>query len=236
MAGAAESQVCAVEIVSSLEVSEDAGPGPKGRLKKLPGKRYRPTSCRTCMGSNGSYLPLAPLADRELSPQARRAAAPTRPTSCAARRRAARAGTSRGATGPSAVAAMSDLDVRSHRIPARNTTMSSMEPLDNVVVLRTVHTAVQKSCHPQPRSAYKEASCIERTFVQTYSLATNAWLRRPRADTQRVRGAGEGAQGEPHVEQSEKDAKLAQKLGQLQPFVAVFPPECMGQLASFGPT
>ena len=36
--------------------------------------------------------------------------------------------------------------------------------------------------------------------------------------------------------QSEKDAKLAQKLGQLQPFIVVFPQECMGQLASFGPT
>ena len=37
-------------------------------------------------------------------------------------------------------------------------------------------------------------------------------------------------------DQSEKDAKLAQKLGQLQPFIAMFPRECMGQLASFGPT
>jgi hypothetical protein len=36
---------------------------------------------------------------------------------------------------------------------------------------------------------------------------------------------------------SEKDAKLAQKLGQLQPFLAVFPQKCTGQLApSFGPT
>jgi hypothetical protein len=35
---------------------------------------------------------------------------------------------------------------------------------------------------------------------------------------------------------SEKDAKLAQKLGQLQPFMDVSPQECMGQLASFGPT
>jgi hypothetical protein len=35
---------------------------------------------------------------------------------------------------------------------------------------------------------------------------------------------------------SEKDAKLAQKLGQLQPFIAVFPQESMGQLPSFGPT
>jgi hypothetical protein len=35
---------------------------------------------------------------------------------------------------------------------------------------------------------------------------------------------------------SEKNVKLAQKLGQLQPFLAVFPQECMGQLAYFGPT
>ena len=35
---------------------------------------------------------------------------------------------------------------------------------------------------------------------------------------------------------SEKDVKLVQKLGQLQPFIAVLTPECMGQLASFGPT
>jgi hypothetical protein len=36
--------------------------------------------------------------------------------------------------------------------------------------------------------------------------------------------------------QSEQDAKLAQKLGQLQPFLAVSPRrECMGQLAFFGP-
>jgi hypothetical protein len=36
-------------------------------------------------------------------------------------------------------------------------------------------------------------------------------------------------------DESEKDAKLAQKLGQLQPPIAVLPEECMGQLASFGP-
>ena len=33
----------------------------------------------------------------------------------------------------------------------------------------------------------------------------------------------------------EKDVKLAQNFGQLQPFLAVSPQECMGQLASFGP-
>ena len=36
--------------------------------------------------------------------------------------------------------------------------------------------------------------------------------------------------------EGENDAELAQKLGQRQPFVAVFPQECMGQLAPFGPT
>ena len=35
---------------------------------------------------------------------------------------------------------------------------------------------------------------------------------------------------------SVKDTKLAQKLGQLQPFIAVFPQECTGQIASFRPT
>jgi hypothetical protein len=34
---------------------------------------------------------------------------------------------------------------------------------------------------------------------------------------------------------SERDAKLAQKLGQLQPFIVLFQQECMGQLASFRP-
>jgi hypothetical protein len=32
---------------------------------------------------------------------------------------------------------------------------------------------------------------------------------------------------------SKKDAVPAQKLGQLQPFTAVFPQECMGQLSQF---
>ena len=35
---------------------------------------------------------------------------------------------------------------------------------------------------------------------------------------------------------SEKGAMLAQQLGQLQPVLDVFPPEYLGQLASFGPT
>ena len=38
------------------------------------------------------------------------------------------------------------------------------------------------------------------------------------------------------MQAGEKDAKLAQKLGQLQPLMAISPQECMGQLPSFGPT
>jgi hypothetical protein len=53
-----------------------------------------------------------------------------------------------------------------------------------------------------------------------------------------VRGAAAKAadHGARRAPASEKDAKLAQKLGQLQPFLAALPQECMGQLASFGPT
>ena len=36
--------------------------------------------------------------------------------------------------------------------------------------------------------------------------------------------------------QVRKTSILAQKLGQLQPFPTVFPRDCVGQLASFGPT
>jgi hypothetical protein len=42
--------------------------------------------------------------------------------------------------------------------------------------------------------------------------------------------------GEGGHPESEKDAKLAQKLYQLQSFIVVFPQEAMGQFASFGPT
>ena len=38
------------------------------------------------------------------------------------------------------------------------------------------------------------------------------------------------------LRKGEKDAELAQTLGQLKPLIAVFPQECMGQLAYFGPT
>jgi hypothetical protein len=39
-----------------------------------------------------------------------------------------------------------------------------------------------------------------------------------------------------HSQVRKPPTKLAQKLGQLQPFIAVFPQEHMSQLVSFGPT
>jgi hypothetical protein len=44
------------------------------------------------------------------------------------------------------------------------------------------------------------------------------------------------ARAEPSYRFSEKGAKLAQKLGQLQPSLAAFPQACTGQLTSFWPT
>ena len=54
----------------------------------------------------------------------------------------------------------------------------------------------------------------------------------------RRRGVGDAALPEDVVQHLRSIAgsevrKLAQKLGQLQRFIAVFPQECMGQLASF---
>ena len=59
---------------------------------------------------------------------------------------------------------------------------------------------------------------------------------------QRVRLELVGCAAAGHVVQvrgrdpGEEDAKLAQKLGQLQLFLAVFTQEYLGQLVSFGPT
>ena len=54
-------------------------------------------------------------------------------------------------------------------------------------------------------------------------------------DDGRVSGYA-GTLNTPDAPPGEKDATLVQKLGQLQPFIAVLPEECMGQLASSGPT
>jgi hypothetical protein len=65
-----------------------------------------------------------------------------------------------------------------------------------------------------------------------------SWGRHPRALAAPAK-RGPGVQFRPRGHrrrESEKDAELSQNLGQLQPFLAVFPQEHMGQLASFGPT
>jgi hypothetical protein len=69
-----------------------------------------------------------------------------------------------------------------------------------------------------------------------------AWARRA-LNSQKWRFSARAAGGEvpallrrPVLRPGERDAKLAQELGHLQPFIAVFPRECVGQLASFGPT
>jgi hypothetical protein len=61
--------------------------------------------------------------------------------------------------------------------------------------------------------------------------ALNAQKRRFRARAGRARPVRE-----PRAAAGEEDAKLAQKLGQLQFFIAVFSHESMGQLTSIGPT
>ena len=60
----------------------------------------------------------------------------------------------------------------------------------------------------------------------------------PRISTQAERRRDPAHRGDADhvVAASEKDAKLAKKLGQLQPYIAVFPQGCTRQLASFGPT
>ena len=71
----------------------------------------------------------------------------------------------------------------------------------------------------------------------------NSKLRSPRAAAVAAARAAAAAEAAERRQQladrrasSEKAAKLAQKLSQLQPFTPVLPQECMGQLASFGPT
>jgi hypothetical protein len=61
-------------------------------------------------------------------------------------------------------------------------------------------------------------------------------LQTPRAEFVGKFTVNKETKEEGYVYASEEDAKLAQKLGQPQPLMAVSLLECMGQLASFGPT
>ena len=70
---------------------------------------------------------------------------------------------------------------------------------------------------------------------ESVAAAEAAAIRKAAPESTRKRRRPEAEPGAAFAP-SEKDAKLAQKLGQLQPFIAAFPQECMGQLASFVPT
>jgi hypothetical protein len=74
-------------------------------------------------------------------------------------------------------------------------------------------------------------ACIHKSTAAIVSISFDGWTQPLSAATQLFDGCHTSE--EPT---SEKDVKLTQKLGQLQPFLAMFPQECMGQLASFGPT
>ena len=91
-------------------------------------------------------------------------------------------------------------------------------------------------------SAYNESRVDSFCNMFTYSNWTSLFTRELMDDLNHFTapnvgkiGLGLDSQYRPTLT-GVKDAKLAQKLGQLRPFIAVFPQECMGQLASFGPT
>jgi hypothetical protein len=69
------------------------------------------------------------------------------------------------------------------------------------------------------------------------AAAQHSDLRRPKPlDARGAHFSGRALPQAGFQRKREKDAKLAQELGQLQPFIAVFPQECIGHLASVGPT
>jgi hypothetical protein len=106
--------------------------------------------------------------------------------------------------------------------------------------------AVDKNALPPGEWAVSSTSSAGKIAIEGDGVLRNRFSQeevRPAADQHQHRDHGRRlpalAQGRADSgarRQSEKDAKLAQKLGQLQPFIAVSPPECMGQLPSFGPT
>jgi hypothetical protein len=85
---------------------------------------------------------------------------------------------------------------------------------------RTTGTAPPGNVAPQSETTPNVLTSPQLAVIE--GLAAQAqWQQRP-----------ERVQASP----SEKDSKLAQKLGQLQPFLVVSPQECTGQLPSSGPT
>ena len=99
--------------------------------------------------------------------------------------------------------------------------------------------------HSMPRCccAYAVAECLKKMTVSDGSASVDDCIHfyeihkvHPAASHACNYGTCPPSLPTPLRRQSENDAKLAQELGQLQPFIAVFLLESMGQLASFGPT
>ena len=98
---------------------------------------------------------------------------------------------------------------------------------------RAAATRLQQEVALRERAeAQKQESAEALAKTEALLAASTQALQKAREETRasRMWGMAESAST------SEKDAKLAQKLGQFQPFLAVFLLECMGQLVYFGPT
>ena len=92
------------------------------------------------------------------------------------------------------------------------------------------NTVSAQSFHTPHRCADEERCCSRCTACSAKGNTTGCivWMAR------RIQCSMAGPISAGSI--SEKDAKLAQKLGQLRPLMAIFSQGCMGQLASFGPT
>ena len=150
--------------------------------------------------------------------------APTRTPGCATRRwgrgqsprPARRPSLARGSRGARA------------RLAVARSFPPSVSALLCCVVLRVTnetHGAAREwARRPRPR-----VPTAQRRSARAAPMLPAPAVRGPQERQLQRRGASHGSRGE-------KDAELAQKLGQLQPFVAVLPQECVCQLASSGPT
>jgi hypothetical protein len=110
-----------------------------------------------------------------------------------------------------------------------------------------VRTTLSMAARPSParcRSAPPRAPCSCRTAgAGTPPPPTRPTHQGPLSSrgiapggSRRSSPAGNSASAAATTVSRKKEAKLAQKLGRLQPFTVVFSQECMGQLEYFGPT
>jgi chromosome segregation protein len=98
------------------------------------------------------------------------------------------------------------------------------------------HSVEKARAHAETRQEWRRRTQVKKEAARAAKAARNARMAHEQEQILREAREWLGANGKGAQAQVRKTAKLAQKLGQLQPFIAVFPLECMGQLASFGPT